>query len=218
MELLAIGRVMLLQSLGGNFMQTVNVLFQSYREAQNALNALVKHGIDNHDISLLTHSKTDEVKRQLSSYKNGRGIAMGAAAGIGVGTLAGLAALAIPGFGEVEITGWLAAMLGGALTGGALGAAAGNMAEVMRKAGINEHEAQFFVEAVQQGAVLLTVRVEDEDVNRIKAILTDFDAINPNISDTTISHRAIVDETNSPYVQAHKKAAREGHSVNHNVF
>lgn len=95
-----------------------------------------------------------------------------AAIGIAIGATAATAAslitiLAVPGVGPVVGAGWLAAMLSsipvGGVTGGLLGA--------LTNAGINEEDAQVFVEGVRRGGTLLTTRVPQEDVPRVGALM-----------------------------------------------
>ncbi len=75
--------------------------------------------------------------------------------------------LAVPGVGPVVGAGQLAAMLSsiaiGGVTGGFLGA--------LTNAGINEVDAQVFVEVVRRGGTLVTARVPQEDVPRIGALM-----------------------------------------------
>lgn len=189
-------------------MQIVNALFKDHNEAQEAYNALMRHGIPEQELSLLVRSNRSEIKKELSHHKNSRGIMAGTAAGAGLGALAGLAALAIPGFAELEVTGWLAALLGGGLAGSALGAAAGNISQIMRKAGVSEKDAEYFYRAVKEGAVLLIARVEDKEASTVRALLADYHSVNPVDYNSQLEGlKAHVDEANSPYMQAQREQA-----------
>jgi len=63
--------------------------------------------------------------------------------------------------------GWLAAMLSTIAIGGVTDGLPG----VLTKAGINEVDAQVFVEVVRRGGTLVTTRVTQEDVPRIAALM-----------------------------------------------
>ncbi len=83
-----------------------------------------------------------------------------------------MGSLLIPGLGLVA-----AGPLIGALTGGAVGGIAGGLIGALVGAGIPEHEARFFEDALkEEGNVLVVAHVPDKQVKETKAVFERFDA------------------------------------------
>lgn len=160
-------------------MQIVNALFDDRHEAEQAFEALLANKFDRSDISLIAQGDDNSVSKLLAEDDKTNGVLKGAATGAGLGVAAGLALMIIPGIGPVTALGWFAATLGGGAAGGALGAFTGNMAEVMSKAGVDQKQADFYAEAVRRGGNLLVLRVKDGEANNARAVLNDFDRIDP---------------------------------------
>jgi len=89
------------------------------------------------------------------------GTTVGAVSGAAVGTLVGLlvagSTVVLPGVGTLLIAGPLAA----ALTGAGVGAAGGGMLGALVGAGVPEAEAAGFANDVDEGRVIVVVRVDD---------------------------------------------------------
>ena len=110
--------------------------------------------------------------------------ASGAAAGAGIGAvlgglaglLVGLGALAIPGIGPIVAAGPLATTLAGA----GLGAATGGLVGALADAGIPEREAGAYAEGVRRGGTLVTVRADEDRVDRATDILNRFTPVDIN--------------------------------------
>jgi hypothetical protein len=128
-------------------------------------------GIDGERISVVARSHADE--RSLAEQ-------MDATAGVELedsrpaarlGELGGLVlaaiALVMPGIGPVVAAGPLAAELGEAA-----GHAAGSLASVLTAAGLPEERADAMQRSIANGAVLLGVHSEPDDVDRITASLS----------------------------------------------
>src|SRR5665213_2976397 len=86
-------------------MQTITKVFETYKQARNAVDALVAAGIPMLEISVLANR---EIGEQYSDFEKpeeateaGAGAGVGAAVGGAAGLLTGLGLMAIPGLGPV---------------------------------------------------------------------------------------------------------------------
>ncbi len=158
--------------------RTIARLFDRYEDAAHAVRDLEAAGIPPDDISLMANNAGNRIlaESQGNEAVPGAeiGAGVGAVAGGGVGVLTGLGLLAIPGVGPVVAAGWLIALAVGA----AGGAAAGGLLGGLIGAGISDDHAELFVEGVRRGGSLVTVRVADENIAAIDAIL-DRNAVDP---------------------------------------
>jgi hypothetical protein len=156
---------------------TINRVYDSYGQAREAVHALEAGSVRSGDISLIAnkhvsreHADVDEV----SDAAKGAGI--GGALGAGAGLLAGLGLLAIPGLGPVVAVGWLASTAVGA----AAGAATGGVVGALIDAGEKREHAHVYSEVVRRGGTLVSVRVADAEVPRVRAILDNYRPIDPD--------------------------------------
>jgi len=154
--------------------QTVVGLFDDMSDAQRAVTQLESTGISGSDINIVAGNESGRYDNYTGGTDAGSvakgaagGAGAGAAIGGGLGLVAGLTALAIPGFGPIIAAGPIAA----ALTGGAIGAAAGGMIGGLRKAGVPEHHANMYAEGVRRGHVLVTVSTTEDLADRAADIL-----------------------------------------------
>jgi hypothetical protein len=158
--------------------RTIARLFDEYADATHAVRELEYFGIPRDDISLVANNAEQRMVKEgggneaVPGAEIGAGV--GAVAGGGAGVLTGLGLLAIPGVGPVVAAGWLVALAVGA----AGGAAAGGILGGLVGAGIDSEHANVFVEGVRRGGTLVTVRVPDERVAEVDAIL-DRNAVDP---------------------------------------
>ena len=160
--------------------RTIARLFDTYEDAAHAVRDLEAAGVPHGDISIVANNASDRVlaaqekpgNEALPGAEIGAGV--GALAGGGAGVLAGLGLLAIPGVGPVVAAGWLVALAVGA----AGGAAAGGLLGGLVGAGVSSEHAEVFVEGVRRGGTLVTVRVNDDLVPGVDAIL-DRNAVDP---------------------------------------
>jgi len=160
-------------------MQTLVALYHDFDDAQNAVDELVRNGVDRNKISLVANNVSGEYDTYVNSTYDTEdavtaeeGAAFGAASGGIIGALAGLGALAIPGIGPVIAAGPLIA----ALTGGAVGALAGAptgglVAGLVKTHHMDAEDAELYAEGIRRGETLLTVQVEDAEVSRTRDIL-----------------------------------------------
>jgi hypothetical protein len=160
--------------------RTIARLFDAYEDAAHAVRDLEAAGVPQADISIVANNVQNRVfgsgvtsgNEAVPGAEIGAGV--GAVAGGGAGVLAGLGLLAIPGVGPVVAAGWLVALAVGA----AGGAAAGGLLGGLVGAGISDEHAEVFVEGVRRGGTLVTVRVQDDLVPGVDAIL-DRNAVDP---------------------------------------
>lgn len=146
---------------------TITRVYNSYDEGREVVNALEAAGVDSGAISLV--SNRDETSPTSDGAAAGAGV--GTAIGGGAGLLAGLGVMAIPGLGPVVAAGWLAATAAGAVAGAVTGAAAGGLIGALNESGMSNEEAGVYAEGVRRGGALVSVRVEDEQKDRVLNIL-----------------------------------------------
>jgi hypothetical protein len=159
-------------------MKTVSRVYDTYSQARNAVTAVEGAGVPTSEVSLVANKYVSEKYAdvdEVSAPATGAGI--GGVVGGGAGLLAGLGLLAIPGLGPVVAAGWLAATAVGA----AAGAATGGLVGALVGAGVSHGEAEVYSESVRRGGTLVSVRVPDQDVGRIQAILNRFKPIDATL-------------------------------------
>jgi hypothetical protein len=147
--------------------ERVTALFPTHEDAARAAAALMDHGVDRDEISILARGPIrepvpDPADPDAITYTSEADVKAGAAAGAGVGGVLGLlataAVLAVPGIGAVYAAGTLAAALAtGTAMGGVAGAIAGGVYGALRDLGMGESDAQRFERGVHAGATLVSV-------------------------------------------------------------
>ena len=157
-------------------MQTLTKVYERHELARRVVNELETAGIPASSISLLANKGiSDQYEDVNDASEAGTGAGVGATVGGAAGLLAGLGLLAIPGLGPVVAVGWLASTAVGAVAGGVTGGLVGALID----ADVPEDHAHVYSEAVRRGGTLLSVRVEDSDVQIARAILDRHTAIDP---------------------------------------
>src|SRR6185295_14571652 len=147
---------------------TVTSLFKDRNDAVAAVRELKAAGVAEREISLVTNrpeGQSDErsagdrtVDNNMSESGAADGAAIGGALGGGAGLLAGLGALTIPGLGPVLGVGWLITTAIGA----AVGASGGGIIGALVGAGVDNDDAQVYVDRIRSGGTLVSVRVADK--------------------------------------------------------
>jgi hypothetical protein len=159
---------------------TISRLYDTYNQAQAAVQRLETAGVPHSDISIVANNsdswfnsdkKVDRDRDGVDDRAEGAGKGAGIGAGVGgtAGLLAGLGLLAIPGLGPVVAAGWLAATAVGA----AAGAAKGGIVGALTEAGVSDEDAHSYAEGVRRGGTLVTARVAEGDRARFDAALND---------------------------------------------
>ncbi|CAI6034809.1 hypothetical protein PAECIP112173_00779 [Paenibacillus sp. JJ-100] len=191
-------------------------VFNTEREASQAIESLKAEGFTSDEISVVTQDR-DELKaiREETGTKAPEGVAAGAATG-GVlggvaGLLAGIGALAVPGIGPILAAGPIAA----AFTGAAVGAGAGGLVGGLVGLGIPEEDARQYEEYVQNGKILLLVDSTDRD----SAVYDVFSLNSPAQSNRDVVHGEDVRDVRPDLdmeerrMEAQTKAARYGNNT-----
>ncbi|MBQ0823223.1 hypothetical protein KBI52_23825 [Microvirga sp. HBU67558] len=165
----------------------ISAFFETYDEAARAVKRLEAAHLPSFGISLVsnnfddahTHHATRSFDVGTSHDFAGATAAAGTVAGAGAGLLAGLGTVAVPGFGPVIAAGWLVSTLVGAGAGAAVGGLAGALAD----AGLSDEDAQTYAEGVRRGGALVTVKVDEAQMDRVVKILDDEGEVEPGGSD-----------------------------------
>ena len=140
-------------------MKTIARVYDTYGQARQVVDDLEASGIASSDINLIANKYVcDESARIQEPSAAGPGAGVGAALGGTAGLLAGLGIIAIPGLGPVVAAGALAATAVGAVAGAATGGVVGALVS----AGVPEHEAQVYCEAVRRGGTMVSVHAADD--------------------------------------------------------
>ena len=148
--------------------RTVTRLFDSYSQAQAAIEALEQAGFTSSEVSLVSRYRDDNT---LVGDDEASGTATGATAGAliggGGGLLAALGIIAIPGIGPLVAAGVLATTLVGAAGGSVVGGLIGALTD----AGVSEEDAHVYSEGVRRGSSLVTVTTDDVRASKAESIL-----------------------------------------------
>jgi hypothetical protein len=166
--------------------ERVSALFPTRDDAERAAAALMDHGVDRQEISLLARGPIrgdvpEPADPGAFTYTSDADVKAGATAGAGVGGLLGLlataAALTVPGFGPVLAAGAMAAALAtGTAMGGVAGAIAGGVYGALRDLGMGESDAQRFERGVQAGSTLVSVHTMAMATAEIQAEFAKYNA------------------------------------------
>ena len=137
--------------------------YETRDDAERALRDLRDNGVPDDSISVIgSRDHIDDDTIAGHDVDTGEAVAdvVGkTAAGAGVGALLGIGALAIPGVGPLVAAGAIAeaAIGGAALTGTAVGAAAGGLAGLLTDHGVDEDDAAYYEDRVNNGGLFVGV-------------------------------------------------------------
>ena len=147
-------------------MSTVIGVFESQRQAENAVNQIRNAGITEDKISIAAKrdnienaNQADQEAGDITQQNLSDGTATGGVIGGVAGILGGAGALAIPGVGPILAAGPIAAGLTGAVTGGI----AGGLIDM----GIPEDRGQHYEQQIKQGKILTAVETDQNNINEI---------------------------------------------------
>ncbi len=156
---------------------TVNGLFDNRDDASEAVRDIKAAGVPSEEISIVTNkiegqsgqrSANDRtVDNNMAESGVGDGAVIGGVLGGGAGLLAGLGTIVIPGLGPLLGVGWLITTAIGA----AVGASGGGLIGALVGAGVDNDDAQIYVDRIKSGGTLVSARVPDADVAAIEAIM-----------------------------------------------
>jgi uncharacterized membrane protein len=206
-----------------NQTKTIVGVFSSVQEANEAVRELETQGISRDEISVVANKNAtgydtmqDRDKASNVVADAGIGAAIG---GVGGLLLSAAGALTIPVIGPILAAGPIAA----ALTGAGIGAAAGGLIGALTESGIPEEDAKYYAEGIRRGDVLVTVRADSSQADRVCDILDRHDAVDVDDrvqnwksrgwsgwSDTNQPYSTDDLRTERSYYQAHKDPAVSG--------
>lgn len=156
---------------------TVTGLFDTHDAAAYAVAELKAAGIPAEEISIVANKVAGQsaerssddrtVDNNMAETGAADGAAIGGVLGGGAGLLAGLGLLTIPGIGPVLGVGWLITTAIGA----AVGASGGSLVGVLVGAGVDNDDAQIYVDRLRKGGTLVAARVSDKNVAAVEAIM-----------------------------------------------
>jgi hypothetical protein len=143
----------------------VSAIFNDRASAEQAVSALRGMGVGESQLSIIAqHAQTPAGSNAAAAEATDAAgdVAKGTAAGMGVGALFGIAAALIPGVGPFITAGTLlttalGAVGGGAVAGAVVGGTTGAISSALARAGYDEHEANYYGGAVEQGGTLVVV-------------------------------------------------------------
>lgn len=163
---------------------TVTGLFASRDDAERAAAALMDHGVDRDELSLVTRGEEPtgrddgtpstaphDAITTTTAEDAGAGAVAGAGVGAAVGLLAGAASLFVPGFGIVLAAGPVAWALGGAVGTAAAGAAAGGVLGGLRDMGADDQAVTDYEDAIREGSTFLSARSDELSAADMRPIL-----------------------------------------------
>jgi len=170
---------------------TVTGLFAGRDDAERAAAALMDHGVDREEISLVTRGEAvdergdDVVARPepsegittTTAEDAGKGAAAGAGIGAAVGLLAGAATLFVPGVGLITAAGPLAWALGGVAGTAAAGAVAGGVFGSLHDLGADDEAVHDYADGLRQGSTFLSARSDELAADAMRDILAKYHAV-----------------------------------------
>lgn len=160
-----------------NEYEQISGLFSSHEDFANLIEALNMRGYREEDLSVLmsedTHHQYFAPQENTKAPEGATvGTLSGGILGAVIGGLTLVGNIILPGSGLL-----VAGPLVGALSAGAVGAAAGGLIGALVGAGIPEHEAKFFEDALKaSGRILVVAHVPKAKIDEVKAVFQRFNA------------------------------------------
>ena len=149
----------------------VSAVFDSREEAERALSELRSAGVRDEAISIVGRSESGDGSGMSEGHDddgvNKSGAVKGALGGAAAGGLLGLAALAIPGVGPLAAAGAIAAgaVPEAAAIGAGVGATLGGVSGLLTKHGVDEEDAKYYEERINQGGYFVGVHSDDSGIS-----------------------------------------------------
>lgn len=157
-------------------------LFHTYADATAAYRALSEEDLDTDAISVFVtdpdgsiQDATEEPAEEGAERAQAAldGALTGGVIGGFTGTVLGLGFIALPGIGQMAASGALAT----GLLGAGVGSAGGSLVNTLIQAGLAEHDAETYAEAVRRGSILVVVQAPSVLTPRIHEIMNDHNAV-----------------------------------------
>ena len=154
-----------------------SAVFDSHDQADRALSELRAAGISESAISIVGRSDTNEWAQGRTYDNDGEAddaksdVVKGAVIGTGAGALLGIAALAIPGVGPLAAAGAIAASAipQAAAIGAGAGLAAGSVSGLLADHGVDEEDAKYYEDRLEQGGIFVSVQADEAGVTAEQA-------------------------------------------------
>lgn len=176
-------------------MALATTLYASFNDvglAEKAAGALMDHGVEPDDLSLVMSRRTDAEGKEVSDAElsakqgistttvedAGSAVGPGAAIGAAAGTIAAIAAITVPGVGLVVGGGALALAVAGAAGAAVGGGLAGGVVGYLVDQGVDKKAAEDYDRAVKEGGAILSVSLPSGGVGEsvIQDVLTKYSA------------------------------------------
>ncbi|HEX8383902.1 MAG TPA: hypothetical protein VF592_11060 [Sphingomonas sp.] len=160
-------------------MTHVSAVFDTEAEADRALADLRASGIPDRALSIIVKhdGKTTETSGTGETHHAHGSIIRGLLGGGALGAGLGVAALAIPGVGPLAALGAIAASAApeAAIIGGALGAAAGGLNEMLNKHGVSKEDTAYYSDHIGRGGTFVSIDTHGgtADASMVERILRD---------------------------------------------
>ena len=150
-------------------MEATIAIYVDHEKAIRAVKHLVKHGIDEKEISLVGTGEIVEDKMHINSIKSLKKapVPIGAIAGGVLGVLAGAGMLAVPGLGFV----FLAGKFVGALGGITLGMATGGVTSFLVSIGFKQDQVVRYQKHLEHGNYMVVVNGPTEHIKEAHDLL-----------------------------------------------
>jgi hypothetical protein len=148
--------------------QISSAVFDNNAEAERALTRLRSAGVPDKAISVVGRNDGDGRRGGNHDGDPHDDTRTGLGVGVGAGALLGFASLLIPGVGPFIAGGALAETLGAAgaiATGAAIGGAAGGLAGALKDHGVDDDDARYYEERINQGGVFVSVDSDKTDLD-----------------------------------------------------
>lgn len=155
--------------------KTVVGIFDNHSSAQEAAAQIKDAGLKTNDISILARESDagdDHTETFTNSAPTNDNISDGVVTGTVLGGLAGLivgiGTVIVPGLGVIAAAGPIVGLLSGAVTGGIVGG--------LVDLGIPEENSKQYESDIKSGKILLSIKVNDQNVDKVSSILKNCDA------------------------------------------
>ena len=161
----------------------VSAIFDDYSHAEQAVAQLRSAGVNDSAISVVARENGKNVATDGAGDEQTSDVVGKAALGAGAGALLGIAALAIPGVGPFVAAGVIAeaAIGGAAITGTAVGAAAGGLIGLLTKHGISDDDAPHYQTRMNDGGIFVSVDASSSGLSsqQVRDIMSGAGGYNP---------------------------------------
>lgn len=152
-------------------MATIVGMFENSTDVDRAVNDLTRQGFSRNQIGVVARREVlKETGLDLTRTTEVGAIAGATAGGVG-GLLLGLGVIAIPGIGPIVAVGEFLTWVGAMMLGAAVGAVGGGLVGALAGFGLPRHRAEYYVEGLKKGNILLTIQSAPETAQEAANIM-----------------------------------------------